>query len=171
MTPLQTNSDPIRTFQRKQTTARRAGKRMPCNCGETRVAALIPESNSSICAECQRKKRGHRAMDNHHVAGRKNSKVTVAVPVNDHRAILSEAQFDWPWATLENPDGCPLLAAAACIRGFVDFIRFLIDKLLMWIAELLESLSAFLVEKLGPDWWLNTPLAQFARKGKNHGRN
>jgi hypothetical protein len=103
-------------------------------------------------------------LDDHHVAGRRNSSVTVPVPVNDHRAILSEAQYDWPRTTLENPKGCPLLMAAGCIRGVIDTVVYLIDRLLRWIAEMLEVLSAFLVERLGPEWWLNTPLAHFTRK-------
>jgi hypothetical protein len=43
---------------------------------------------------------------------------------------------------------------------------YLIDKLLRRIADLLEALSALLVERLGPQWWLNTPIAQFAGKDK-----
>jgi hypothetical protein len=109
-------------------------------------------------------RKGRAIMDNHHVAGRSNSPVTVAVPTNDHRAILSEAQYDWPGTTLENPKGCPLLMAAGCIRGVIDTVVYLIDRLLRWIAEMLEVLSAFLVERLGPEWWLNTPLAHFTRK-------
>lgn len=77
------------------------------------------------------------------------------------------AQYDWPKETLENPKGCPLRAAAGCIRGFIDMICYLIDKLLRWIAEMLELLSAYLVERLGPAWWIDTPVAQFARKGSN----
>lgn len=55
--------------------------------------------------------------------------------------------------------------AAACIRGFIDTLYYLIEKLLRWMAEMLEALSAFLADKLGPEWWLDTPMAQFARKG------
>lgn len=60
-------------------------------------------------------------MDDHHVFGKANDPTTiVTVPANDHRAELSVAQQDWPKKTPENPDGSPLLAAAARIRGFVD---------------------------------------------------
>jgi hypothetical protein len=81
--------------------------------------------------------------------------------------VLSVAQYDWPRATLENPEGCPLLVAAGCIRGFIDTICYLIDELLRWIAEMLEMLSTVLDDRLGPQWWLDTPLARFARKDKN----
>jgi hypothetical protein len=104
-------------------------------------------------------------MDRHHPAGKRNSPITVNVPVNDHRATLSEAQYDWPKATLENSGGCPLRAAAACLRGFIDTICYLIDRLLRWIVEMLELLSEFLIERFGPEWWLDTPIARFARKG------
>jgi hypothetical protein len=67
-------------------------------------------------------------MDAHHVAGKANSPVTVPVPVNDHRACLSVAQADWPKSTLMNVHGSPLLAAAACVRGFVDMVFYLIER-------------------------------------------
>ena len=111
--------------------------------------------------------KGQKIMDRHHVAGSANSPVVVTIPTNDHRAVLSVAQYDWPKLTLENPEGCPLLAAAGCIRGFVDTVKYLIDELLLWVAEALEWLSDFLTETAGSEWWLGTPLARFARKGKS----
>jgi hypothetical protein len=103
-------------------------------------------------------------MDNHHFAGRANNPLTVPVPVNDHRADLTVAQADWPKETRYNPNGSPLLAGAACIRGFVDWIVYLIQKGVLWIAEMLEALDKCLLEKIGPVWWVNTPVAQFAPK-------
>ena len=163
MKSMQPQPNPIKAYQRKSTAARRVGKNTRCTCHEIRIEALV--GSSGICAECQRKRKGHAIRDNHHVAGKANSRVTVAIPANDHRAVLSVAQYDWPKATLENPNFCPLRAAAACIRGFIDTVHYLIDSLLRWIAEMLELLSELLVERLGPDWWFDTPLAQFARKG------
>jgi hypothetical protein len=66
----------------------------------------------------------------------------VPIPVNDHRAVLSEAQYEWPKATLENPNASPLLAAAASIRGYVDLTHYFADKLLLPNAERLEALDA-----------------------------
>src|SRR5712692_5246070 len=104
--------DPSGAYRRKVTAARRIGKNKRCACGEARPEALVPKSNPTICAKCQRVSRGHTTMDNHHFAGKANHWLTVAVPVNDHRADLSTAQYDkWPAQTRENPDGCPLLAA------------------------------------------------------------
>ena len=163
----QSQPDATRKFQREEIAARRAGKNTRCTwCGETRLEALVTRSKPCYCAECRRKMKGQTIVDKHHVAGKANSPVTVVILVNEHRAVLSVAQRDWPRLTLENPYGCPLLAAAACIRGFIDTLYHLIDELLGWIAEMLEALSAFLFDGLGPQWWRNTPIAQFAQKGQ-----
>ena len=100
-------------------------------------------------------------MDNHHPAGDANDATTIAVPVNDHRGELSVAQYDWPKKTLENPDGSPLLARAACIRGFVDTNYYLVEKLLLPGPEFYELLDALLTEKFGTKWWTNTELEKF----------
>jgi len=89
------------------------------------------------------------------------------VPVNDHRAELSVAQDDWPKKTRENPDRSPLIAAAGCIRGFMDYILYLVDRFLRWTAEAFEELDTFLIKQLGPKWWLDTPLNRFAPKGNS----
>src|SRR5690242_15463906 len=123
--------DPIGIYQRDNAVARRVGKNKHCACGEARPEALIPKSNPTMCAACQRKNQGKTTMDNHHVAGEANSPVTVLVPVNDHRADLSLTQYNWPKKTLENPGGSPELAAAAGIRGFADTNLYLIEKLLL----------------------------------------
>ena len=48
----------IGAYQRKATAARRVGAGAQCACGESRPEALITGSDPTICAECQRKKRG-----------------------------------------------------------------------------------------------------------------
>ncbi len=123
--------------------------------------ALVAARTPMICAECDRKQKGRAAFDNHHVAGKANSPITIAVPVNDHRAVLSEAQREWPKLTLPNPAGSPLLAAAAAVRGFIDTVKYLIEKCLCWLAEMLEHLDEFLQDTLGREWWRGTPLEQF----------
>jgi hypothetical protein len=102
--------------------------------------------------------------DNHHFAGKANSAVTVELPANDHVAELNVAQRNWPKQTLENPGGSPLLAAAGCIHGFIDTILHLIKQGLHWVVEMLEKADAFLVETLGPRWWMGTPLEKYAPK-------
>lgn len=158
-------NDPIGAYQRKTTAARRVGENAKCACGEARPEALIAGSKPMICAECKRKQKGKTTMDDHHFGRRANNPLTVPVPVNDHSADLTVAQQDWPKETRDNPDGSPLLAAAACIRGFVDWVVYLMQKGVLWVAELLEALNKYLVDKSGPTWWVGTPLAQFAPKG------
>ena len=154
--------DPESAWVRSATAARRFGVGAQCACGETRPEAFVPNSNPVICAACDRARRGKTTVDNHHDAGRANSPITTPIPVNDHRAVLNTAQYDWPKATLENSTGSPLLARAACVRGFVDTNAYLVDKLLLPHAEFCELLDSMLAEKLGPEWWLNTDLEQFA---------
>jgi hypothetical protein len=86
--------------------------------------------------------------------------------VNDHRSHLSAAQAEWPKSTLRNTEGSPLLAGAACVRGFVDTVLYLIEKGLLWLADMLEKLDEILLKKLGPKWWVNTEIEQFAPKKK-----
>ena len=65
------------------------------------------EARPTICAECDRKRKGHPTEDNHRPAGSANSPVTMPIAVNDHRAILSVAQYDRPKDTVENPNADP----------------------------------------------------------------
>jgi hypothetical protein len=156
--------DPSAVHVRKAISARRVGVGARCGCGESRPEALIRKDNQVICMECNRKKKGMKTTDKHHVAGAANSPVTITLPANDHVAELTTAQHDWPKSTLENPDGSPLLAAAAYVRGFIDTILHLVEKGLHWIADMLEKADACLKEKLGPQWWLGTPLEEFVSK-------
>jgi hypothetical protein len=156
--------DPSGAYRRKAKAVRRTGKNKKCACGEARPDALVPRSNPTICYECERKSNGHKTDDNHHFAGKSNHWLTVAVPSNDHHAELSVAQYDWPKQTLENPDGCPLLAAAGCIRGFVDTVVYMIKKGVLWIAQMLECMHDWLVGQFGSKWWIGTPLEQFIPK-------
>ena len=134
------SADPIQKFQRKATAARRVGVDARCvTCDESRPEALIAGSKPIICAKCQRAQKGHTTMDNHHPAGKANSPVTIPIPVNDHRAILSVAQYDWPMETLENPTANSHLQMAALIRAYLDGRRYLEEKLLRPVIERLES--------------------------------
>jgi hypothetical protein len=159
--PRKSQRDPGAAYQRKAAAARRFPVGSRCECGEARPEALIPGTDPLICAECNRIKQGKSAFDKHHPAGRANSRVTIPVPANDHRAELSTAQYDWPKRTLENSEGSPLLAGAASIRGFVDTTSYLVEKFLVPLAEFLEKLDAFLAEKLGAMWWKRTELEHF----------
>jgi len=82
-----TNGDPTR----KSIAARRVGIGSKCECGENRPLALIAGSKPMICAACKRRAQGRTTYDHHHPAGDANHRLTVPIPVNDHRAVLSEA--------------------------------------------------------------------------------
>ena len=158
--------DPNGAHRRKAVAARRVGVGAHCPCGENRPEALIAGSSPIICAACQRAVKGCSTIDQHHFAGRANNPSTIPVPVNDHRAILSVAQGEWPKSTLTNAEGSPLLAGAACLRGCIDTILYLIEKGLLWLVDMLEKLDEVLMKKLGPRWWANTEIEQFAPKKK-----
>jgi hypothetical protein len=153
--------DPIAAHQRKAVAARRFGENAQCACRESRPEALIAGSSATICAACDRQRRGKALLDRHHIAGRSNSPITIPVPVSDHRARLSVDQYEWPKQTLENPSGSPLLIASASLRGYADTTLYLLEMLLH--PELLEALDAFLIEKLGAKWWIGTPMEKYAK--------
>lgn len=156
--------DPIAAHQRKAVARRRVGENAQCACGESRPEALLSGSNPIICAACDRKKHGKTTLDRHHVAGKSNSSVTIPIPVNDHRARLGADQQDWPRETLENPNGSPLLAAAASLRGYSDTSAYFVETFVLNKPEMLETLHAFLIEKLGSEWWKGTPFEKYAPK-------
>jgi hypothetical protein len=72
---------------------------------------------------------------------------------NDHRAADAYKHIDWPIETLRNPDGSPLLRAAACVRGWLDLLRVVIDRTVGWVPAFLEHLNTWLNAKLGASWW------------------
>ena len=148
-------SDPIAVAKRRSEAGRRIGVGKTCTCGESRPAALIAGSNPTACTECKRHREKKSPFDEHHVAGKSNHALTIPVPANDHRAVLSEEQYKWPKATRENALGSPLLAAAASIRGIFDTIVYLLKKFLLWIPQVLETLDAFLSMHFGSMWWCN----------------
>jgi len=156
-------NDPIRAAKRKSVAERRVGIGSRCACGESRPMAVIAGSDPMTCAECSRRQKGQSTLDDHHTACEANHSATIPVPANDHRAILSEAQYDWPKATRENPDGSPLRAIAGCIRGVCDTIIYLIDRLLLWGAEFVEKLDDFLIAQFGPKWWTSAVFLEFMK--------
>ena len=86
--------------------------------------------------------------------------------MNDHRAVLSPAQYEWPQETWDNPFASPILAGAACMRGYCETNDYLVASLLIPKVEMLEALEEFLKKQLGPEWWVGTELERFAPKRK-----
>lgn len=161
--------DPIARGARKAAAARRAAGRACTSChhlrpgrpAEDRPEALVTDREPIICYECMMIKAGRPPFEPDHTAGRHNSDLTLLVPANDHRAILSQNQYDWPKETLRNPEASPLLAAAAALRGFSNIVTYLLDKLIIAAALLLEALDIYLFEELGPKWWLGTTIERW----------
>jgi hypothetical protein len=157
--------DPIRAAARRATAARRVGLGAKCACGEDRPEFLIPRRAPVTCYRCERRRLGKSTNDHHHIAGRNNDSTTIPVDANGHRD-LSLNQYDWPTGTLRNQRGSPLLAGAARNRGVVDTNNYLADTMLIPNAEMLELLDDYLRERLGPNWWHNTPLEEFTPRRK-----
>jgi len=163
MSKKRAQADPSAAYVRRAIAARRVGERR-CACGESRPEALISKREPIMCHECWRKQEAKSVTDDHHPAGENNDPLTLPIPVNDHRAELNVAQYDWPKQTLENPDGSPLLARAACIRGYIDTDDYLKHELLLPGAEVYELLDELLRDKFGEKWWTNTELEKFVPK-------
>lgn len=159
--------NPIAHARRRSIASRRIGIGRACKCGVAKPFALIAAPKAVTCIECYRRERGYSMYDKHHPAGRANHRLTIPIPANDH-ADLSEAQRSWPKTTLENSDRSPLLAAAACIRGLVDIVRYLMDQLLLWIAQFLEMLDAFLRSQFGPKWWTKKEFLEFMKRSNDY---
>ncbi|HZO36736.1 MAG TPA: hypothetical protein VFB41_07665, partial [Solirubrobacteraceae bacterium] len=124
---------------------RQLGTRNPrCGCGEADPAALCGTAPDISCYECLQREQGRSAVEDHHLKARANDPAdTVSVLGNDHR-WLSEAQRLWPIDTLRNPDGSPLLRAAAALRGWLDVLRLILDRTVGWVPAFLEWLDAAL---------------------------
>jgi hypothetical protein len=162
-----TSRDPIASFEREVRAARRAGVSNRCTiCGENRPLALIPGSSPKLCAQCKREQLGRTPLDDHHPAGNTNDSTVIPTPVNDHRARLSPQQYEWPPKTWLNPDGSPIRAAAARVRGYCETNDYLVCSLLIPNVEMLEILDEFLQKRLGPRWWVGTEVDRFAPKRK-----
>lgn len=152
--------NPIKTYARDSRAKSRLPKNARCACGEDRPEALIRDSNPLTCFRCKQRMDGKSGRELHHVAGNANHPGTIQTDGNDHR-VLSAAQSSWESKILRNPHGSPLIAAAACILGSVQFVVHVTQTFLLWIVEMLVKLDDYLLERLGASWWLNTPIAPY----------
>ncbi len=122
------------------------------NCDETNPHALTGTAPNIGCYECHATAGERSPVEAHHPAGQHNAPETVEVPGNDHRVLSADQQL-WPTDTLRNPNGSPLLRAAAAIRGWLDVLRLIIDRTVGWVPAFLESLDKALHGQLGNQWW------------------
>jgi hypothetical protein len=126
-------------------------------CEETDPFAMSDTHPNLICAEHRADASGRSWIEGHHVPGRANDPDDVVFPpANDH-AVLTELQRFWPRETLRNPDGSPLLRAAAALRGWLDVLRLILERTVGWIPSFLEALDAWLEQEIGPRWWDGFP--------------
>lgn len=144
--------NPMQSAARERRRQRQLGPDAACACGARDPRCLTRRDSEIVCAECLARRDGRPTDEQHHVAGRPNSDLVVPIPANEHR-ILSDLQEDWPDATRRNPDGSPLLAAAARLRGWLDILTLMIDRTVGQIPEMLEALDAWLRERIGHRWW------------------
>jgi len=122
-------------------------------CKETDPLALTGTHPSIYCYEHDALYKGRPWLEAHHPSGKANDPTTVKTPGNEHR-VLSELQNStWPRETLRNPDGNPLLKAAAAIRGWLNLLYVVMTRTVGWVPAHLERLDAWLRERIGPDWW------------------
>jgi hypothetical protein len=145
-------SDPIGAWLRDTRAQRRVGREAACACGEARPFSLISGRSPSICFHCERLAYGREPFEDNHAFGKRNSPLTIRYPVDDHRAVLSVAQYRWPPETLQNPAGDPFLTAAARFRGLYDNFKYMLEDCLEE-ASRLEQLSAAMRRKYGVSWW------------------
>ncbi len=159
MTPNRTNLAALAREHRKQ---ERFGDDDTCQlCGEADLRGLRQVELASsmegtitvtLCASCHVQLQGRHLTEAHHPAGRANGPFTVPIPATEH-AFLTDWQYDWPRETWRNPDGSPLLRAAASLRGWLYILRLLIERTVGWIPAFLEQLDVILRQQLGDGWW------------------
>ena len=122
------------------------------NCTETDPLALTGAEPNIVCHEHLADQQDRSWTEEHHYSGRASSAEKGPIPADDH-AVVSGMQSLWPRETLRNPEGSPLLRAAAAIRGWLDVLRMVVDRTVGWIPGALEALHVLLCERLGPRWW------------------
>ena len=121
-------------------------------CGENDPLALTGAHADMACHEHLADELHNSWTQDHHFSGHANSPQKGPLPANDH-AVENAMQSLWPRETLRNPEGSPLLRAAAAIRGWLDILRLMIERTVQWIPAALESLDALLSDRHGPRWW------------------
>lgn len=110
---------------------RMASKGACRECGETAAPAL---TRDGCCYECQLRRAGRSASEEHHVLGR-SCPLTVEIPANIHRQI--SARTECRPAVLKRPSADPLVEGA---------------RIATIIAELIETGADYVRRHSLPDW-------------------
>lgn len=115
-----------------------------------------------LCHDHRALLQGFSGTEEHHVEGRRNSDLTVLLPVSVHNA-LSSKMSRWPEA-LRYPSSDPVLRIARRLQVLRDFID--------WYLTASERDSAWLIglglaeqERHGSEWWKREQLAELDTKG------
>lgn len=121
-------------------------------CDEADPRALTGAHPAILCAKHRSARDRRRALEDHHVAGRRNSPATVRLPGNRHAVLTFMQQTGWPTELLRNPDDDPLLRLEAAVRGSRETIVEVLGGVVAPAEAGIADLQAFLVAALGPDW-------------------
>jgi hypothetical protein len=130
--------DPIGAWLRDTRASRRVGRRAACACGEARPFALISGRLPPICFRCERLAHGREPYEDNHVFGKANSGLKIRYPINDHRAIFSVKQYQWPPGALDNRNGSILREAIARMHGAYDNIEHMLAENVVYAAKLAQ---------------------------------
>lgn len=150
---------PLATTLRHRKKALRFGPDAACTVCGSRDPLSLQATDPVLCAECRLTVAGKPTTERHHPAGRHNDEFKASLPANAH-AVLSDAQVDWPAATLRNPEHDFLRTLAAWLRFFADTFAYLSQQALLW-ATTLEAYAGHLTTVLGARWW--TAVSEGAR--------
>jgi hypothetical protein len=159
--------DPIGAWVRNTRAQRRVGDGATCaSCGEHRPSALMSGRTPPCCYRCNRLAQGREPYEDNHVFGRRNSELVIRYPINDHRAVLSVAQYRWPPEALENPRGSVLIAGVARMHGAYDNVEHILAENRDFATQL-AHVDQLLTVVYGPQWLpaLEAAAKRATRKG------
>ena len=142
------------------------GRNAACECGEARPYALITGRTPPLCYRCERLAHGREPYEDNHVFGKRNSDLTIQYPINDHRAVLSVAQYRWPPGALENPHDSVLMAGVARMHAAYDNVEHILAENREFAAQLVH-VDELLMTVYGPRWLpaLEAAAKRVTRKG------
>jgi hypothetical protein len=138
-----------------------------CSCGENRPAAM---TERGCCHECAARADNRPVIENHHVLGRRQSDISLDLPLNWHRVLHApEKRRD---KVLLRPGDNPLHQIAAAIMRGVDIARAFADygeahawwqwainlarkmaNIVEYAANWLLILAGWLEDRLGAEWF------------------
>jgi hypothetical protein len=158
--------DPVAAWLRGSRAQRRVGPDAACACGESRPYALITGRTPPRCYRCERVAQGREPYEDNHVFGKRNSDLMIRYPINDHRGLLSVAQYRWPPDALENPRGSVLMAGVARLHGAYDNVEHILADNRDFAAQLVH-VDQLLTVVYGPQWLpaLEAAAKRATRKG------